>query len=169
MGCSCEEAVDVRVAESQVSRFCGSMGDGVVSTGEQRGKQNYDSACGASQSPEKEAKGDAKKPANPSGPRPRSYPMTSTAGSSVKDDVISAKPRRPRSYPGARSKRSHLGPTMAPPDVPSPRLTDTAVNGPVTEFSSIQRDYPHDIVYGAEFVELHPCSASVSVNSLNKI
>lgn len=146
----------------------GDDGNTVVSTGEQREKQDYDSAYGASQSPEKEAKGDAKKPANPCGPRPRSYPMTSTAGNTVKDDVISAKPR-PHSYPGARSKRSLLVLTIAPPEVPSPCLTNTAVDGPMTEFSCVLREYPHDIVIGDQFVEVLPRSANVSTSNLDKI
>ena len=69
--------VRLRAPHTEVSRANGSMSrgaDAVVSDNGQREKQNYDSACGASQSPEKQAKGDAKKPTKPSGPRPHSYP-----------------------------------------------------------------------------------------------
>ena len=134
--------------------------DAVVSDSGQKEKQNYDSACGASQSPEKQDKEDAKKPTNPSGPRPHSYPRISTAGNSVKSDGDSAKPR-PQSYPSALSRCIRGRATRAPSAVSSLGPTGAAADLAQAEpecrhFSWMVMDYTHGISNVAQSVEILP-------------
>lgn len=133
----------------------------VVSTSEQRGKQSHSSAFGASESPEKQAKEDVKKPPSTTGPRPRSFPPV---GDNVKDGIqgsSKASKSRPHSYPTALSRCSRRRPASGPSAVPTLGGTavDLAVAGPtyrVVPFGCVLREYTHDIVVEGQFVELLP-------------
>ena len=123
-------------------------GNTVVSTSEQRQKQSHSSAFGGSESPEKQAKEDVKKPPSTTGPRPRSFPPI---GDNVKDGSATSKASksRPHSYPSALSRCGSRRPASGP--VPNLQL------GCVT-FSCVLKDYTHDIVFPAQFVEVQPAS-----------
>lgn len=136
----------------------------VVSTGEQKAKQ-HDSACGASESPEKQAKEVAKKPVNRTRRRPRSFP-SATVGDRVKDDCApsTASNSRLHFYPSALSRCSRRRPVSGPPTVPPLSSTragaDLAMAKPyiMQAFSWVQRERTHEVVVAAVSVELLPRS-----------
>ena len=119
-------------------------GNTVVSTSEQRQKQSHSSAFGASESPDKQAKEDVKKPPSTTGPR--SFPPI---GDNVKDGSATSKASksRPHSYPSALSRCGSRRPASGP--VPNLQLG-------CTPFSCVLRDHTHGIVIEAQFVEVQP-------------
>lgn len=135
----------------------------VVSTGEQKAKQ-HDSACGASESPEKREKKVAK-PAELTGRRPCSFP-SATAGDRAKDGGApsTASRSRPHSYPSAlhRPRCTRRRPVGGPPSVP-PLSSTRATTDLATDEPYIMQPFrwqlggrTHQMVFVAESVELLP-------------
>lgn len=136
-----------------------------ASANEQREKQGGDSAFGGSQSPEKQSKDAAKKPASPT--RPYSFPP---AGDNAKDEsasgpsVKTSKPR-PHSYPAARSKCSSKQSASGATTLQD--ATATAVEPAAADLESMPtecrevyhfccplRDRTHDVAIVAQFTQL---------------
>ena len=142
-------------------------GHAVVSTAEQKAKQ-HDSACGTSESPEKQEKKVAK-PAKLTGCRPCSFP-SATAGDRAKDGGApsTAFKSRPHSYPSAHYRCTRRRPVSGPPTVhvpPRPLSStragaDLAMAKPyiMQPFSWVQRERTHEVVVAAVSVELLPRS-----------